>query len=245
MRLRRILYVPDTHVPYEDKRAWALMLKCAKSWKPDTIVILGDFGDFYAVSSHDKHPGRVRLLDEEVAAVNARLTELDALGADEKHFVSGNHEDRLERYLMCKAPELFNLVRVRDLFKLTERGWRFTPYKQHVKVGKVFVTHDTGNAGGQAHVKAMQAFQGNTAIGHTHRMGIHYEGNAKGKSHVGAMFGWLGDVEKIDYMHRIAAMRGWQLGFGTGYQEPSGVTHLNPVPIVNYKAVLEGRLYEG
>lgn len=243
--LKRVLIVPDTHVPYEDGRAWNLMLKCARDWKPDTIVILGDFGDFYSVSSHDKRPDRVRLLDDEVASINVRLTELDGLNASEKYFIAGNHEDRLERYLTQKAPELFNLVKVRDLFKLDSRGWKYTPYKQSLKLGKLNLTHDCGNAGGQAHTKALGTFQHNIVIGHTHRMSVAYEGNAAGESHVGAMFGWLGDVKGIDYMHQVQALRGWQLGFGVGWMEESGVVHLAPVPMVNYACVLEGKLYRG
>lgn len=234
--------MPDTHRPYHDKKAWNLLLKAGRAFKPDVIVVLGDFADFYSVSSHDKQPGRVRTLDEEVRDVNEGLSDLDALGAKEKHFVSGNHEDRLERYLMQKAPELFDMVRVRDLFKLDERGWRYTPYKNHLTIGKLNCTHDAGKAGLCAHYDAQKAFEGNVVIGHTHRLGYTVVGNAQGKPHVGAMFGWLGDLNAIDYMHRIRALRDWALGFGVGYMEANGTVHLRPVPIVNYACVIDGKL---
>lgn len=232
-------------MPYEDKRAFELMLQVGKAWKPDVIIDEGDFGDCLTVSSHSKSPDRVRHLRREVAACNSRLDQIDALGAKEKHFVMGNHEDRLSRYIADKAPELFGLVDIPHLYRLEERGWIVTPYKQSLEFGKLYITHDCGNAGAQAHVKALSTFQGNVAIGHTHRMAVCYEGSAKGKSHVGAMFGWLGDISKIDYMHRIAAMRAWQLGFGVGYQEPNGTVHLQAVPIIDYRCVLDGVLYFG
>jgi predicted phosphodiesterase len=244
-RLRKVLVIPDTHVPYEDKRAWALMLQVASAWRPDTIVILGDFCDFYSVSSHDKNPQRVRMLDEEITCANERLSELDALGATEKYYISGNHEDRLERYLAQKAPELFNMVKTRDLLKLDDRGWKFTPYKSSLKLGKMNYTHDCGNAGATAHSKALATFQHNITIGHTHRMAVAYAGNAQGESHVGTMLGWLGDSSKADYMHEVSILTNWQLGFGTYYQEPNGVTHAVPVPVVGYKCVVEGRLFVG
>jgi predicted phosphodiesterase len=243
--LRKVLFVPDTHVPYHSARAFALMLQAAQSWKPDVIVVLGDFADFYSVSSHSKNAGRVRLLDEEVADVNVALSQLDALGASEKYFVSGNHEDRLERFLQDKAPELFNLVKVRDLFKLDARGWKFTPYKESVKVGHLNLTHDAGQAGKFAFMRAMDTFQGNVIIGHTHRMGVHYEGNSKGESHVSAQFGWLGDVDKIDYMHKVNALRSWQLGFGIGHLAQDGVCFVQAVPVVNYRCIVDGVLYVG
>lgn len=241
--LSKILFVPDTHAPFEDHKAWNLMLKAAQAWRPDTIVILGDFFDFYCVSAHDKRPDRARMLKQEIQHATARLDELDALGARFKHYVLGNHEDRLDRYLMTHAPELWGLVNVRELFGLTERGWRMTPYKQALKLGKLFVTHDAGNAGAYAHIKASETFEGNVVIGHTHRMGVHYKGSARGEAHVGAMFGWLGDVNKIDYMHRINALRAWQLGFGIGRMEPGGVVHLQAVPIVRNRCVVEGELF--
>lgn len=240
--MKKILFVPDTHVPYEDKSAWALLLKAGREFKPDIVVILGDFADFYAVSDHDKNPNRTRLLDVEIAEVNMRLTDLDRLNASQRFYVKGNHEDRLERYLMRRAPELFNMVRIRELFKLDERGWRCVEYKDHLTLGKLNITHDTGSAGKDAHMKSLNDFQDNVIIGHTHRIGYTIVGNAKGKPHVGAMLGWLGDFKQVDYMHRIKAARDWAHGFGIGHMEPSGVVHVQPVPIIKNSVVLNGKL---
>jgi predicted phosphodiesterase len=242
--LKKILIIPDVHRPYHDKRAWSLLLRVGMAFKPDKIVTLGDFADFYCVSSHDKDPNRVNGLEAEVADVNVALDELDQLKAKEKIFITGNHENRLERYLMTKAPELFNMMGIKELFQLKKRNWKYVPYKNHIKIGKLHITHDTGKAGKYAHYQSMDDFQDNTVIGHTHRLGYTVVGNAKGVPHVGAMFGWLGDVEQVEYMHRIKALRDWALGFGIGYEEPNGNMHLQPVPMVDYKVVVEGKLYK-
>ena len=76
-----ILFIPDTHVPYVDKRAFDLMLKVARDVKVSTIVYLGDFGDFYAVSSHDKDPSRKVSFMEELRIVNQYMDKVDALKA--------------------------------------------------------------------------------------------------------------------------------------------------------------------
>lgn len=247
--LQRVLFVPDTHRPYHNERAWQLMLKSARAFKPSKVVVLGDFGDFYAVSSHDKNPNRRHNLEYEINSMLDGLTELKTVGK-EWFFISGNHENRLERYLMQKAPELFNVVKIQELLKLKENGWKYTPYRDHLKLGHLYVTHECGNAGPQAHMKARETFQGNVMIGHTHRMAASYQGNARGDAHVGMMCGWLGDVEQIDYAHRINASQ-WQLGFGVGYLEQTGFFHLQPVPIHwdkkkrSYKCQLEGRLHLG
>ena len=241
-KLETILLVPDCHRPYHDRRAWRLMLQVAREIRPSRVVVLGDFADFYTVSSHDKDPRRTIRLELEIESARRGLDSLEFI--PHRYFCAGNHEYRLERYLMTKAPELFNLVNVQDLFELKKRGWHYTPYCESLRIGKVNFCHDVGDAGGHAHVRAREAFEGNIAIGHTHRMGIQYIGNASGKSRFGAMLGWLGDANSIDYMHRVKSKRYWQLGFGVGYMEHSGTIHVQPVPIVDYRCVVGSKLFE-
>ena len=98
-RLEKVLIIPDVHCPYEDKKAWALMMKAMRDWSPHHIVVMGDFIDCYSVSSHSKDPNRVLQLKDEVEASIKLLQELQDLGAKNNVFLAGNHEDRLERYL--------------------------------------------------------------------------------------------------------------------------------------------------
>jgi predicted phosphodiesterase len=246
MALESILIIPDCHIPYHSERAWNLLLKAARQLKPKHIAILGDFVDFYQVSSHSKDPSRAMSTEDEIKAGNRCLDQLDALGAKNKLYIEGNHEDRMNRYLMEKAPEIKSMIRVEELLKLKQRKWKFTPYKHHAKIGKLHLTHDTGTAGPTAHKTSLHTFQDNVVIGHTHRIAYCVEGNAKGKPHVGAMFGWLGDVKQVDYMHRIKADRDWAMGFGTGYLDTSnGFVYIQPIPLVNFTCVLNGKLLKG
>lgn len=241
--LVRILFVPDTHAPYEDATAWAVMLAAAKVIQPEIIVILGDFADFYSVSSHSKNPTRASDLKYEVERVKERLAELDALGARRKIYVAGNHEDRLSRYLCDQAPALFGSVTIPEVLGLAERGWEYHPYKEHVKLGKLKIVHDVGTAGRNANRQAMDVFQGSTIIGHTHRLEYSVIGAADGPPSVGAMFGWLGRFEDIDYMNQAKARRDWVHGFGYGVLEnPSGIVHVTPVPIVNGSCCVLGQV---
>jgi hypothetical protein len=43
MKLTTRLFIPDTHAPFHDKKAFALMLEVAKEVRPDEVVVLGDF----------------------------------------------------------------------------------------------------------------------------------------------------------------------------------------------------------
>ena len=72
-KVQKIFFVPDTHVPYHDDKAFKLTLKAIRKFAPDILVVLGDFADFYSVSSHDKSPDRRILLNDELKAVRKAL----------------------------------------------------------------------------------------------------------------------------------------------------------------------------
>lgn len=243
--LEPILVVPDTHRPFHDQRAVDVMIRVAKDLKPKHIYIIGDFIDFYAVSSHSKDPRRATMLEDELFSASDGLDELDALGAKHKVYIGGNHEDRMERYLRDKAPELFGVVSVPELLGLKKRGWQYVPYKRHTKLGKMHWTHDVGSAGRNAIFKCLDTYQHSVVTGHTHRMAYIVEGNAVGEQKLSAQFGWLGDANHIDYMQCAQVLKSWALGFGIGYYNPkTDFVYLTPVPLVDYSCVVNGKLYQ-
>lgn len=248
-KLESMLVVADAHRPYHDQKAWDLMLQVGRFLKPHHVVVNGDMADFYSVSSHSKDPARSTRLEDELADVNHGLDELDRLRAANYLFIGGNHEDRLTRYLQDRAPELYGVVDIPALFKLNARGWSYTPYKQEARLGKLYITHDVGTAGRYAAYKALDTYQHSVLTGHTHRLSYVVEGNAVGEYKLSAQFGWLGDAEKVDYMHRVLVKKNWALGFGVGYLNPeTGVAYMVPVPIIvidgTYTCVVHGKYFE-
>lgn len=240
---QRVLIVPDTHAPYHHRYNFELVLAVAKEIKIDSIIILGDFGDFYCVADHLLDPNRPDTIEWEMEGVNLCLDRLDDLGAKKKIYLQGNHENRLERYLAKKAPELFNTVKYEKLLKLKERGWDYHKYKHHIAIGKLNATHDCGNAGQNAVLQALAKFQDNIMIGHTHRFGCVIKGNAKGDLHFAGNCGWLGDPKYIDYEHRINVLINSIPGFSLGYLEDSGVIHIDMIPIIKGRCRVEGKIY--
>lgn len=246
-KLTKVAFIPDVHVPYEDKKAVTTAINAIAGFGPEILVTLGDTADFYSVSFHDKSPSRTRLLEEEITAVNEFFSRLDAIkGVRRKIAIMGNHEYRLERYIMGKAQELFGLVAVRDLLKLKERGWEYVPYKEHIYIGKILCTHDLGPTGPNAPQQHLAAAGHSIVFGHTHRAASFYAGTVLGERRVAMSFGWLGDPQHIDYMHTAKA-KDWAHGFGIGYLEPGGAMHMQVVPILSnggqYRCVVEGVMY--
>jgi predicted phosphodiesterase len=245
--VRKLLWGSDPHVPYHDERAFELFLQVGSQLEPDIIVLGGDFMDCYSVSAHRRDPQRVAFLDEEALEANAVLDPVDALGAKEKHFIFGNHEDRLERYLMDKCPELIGVkgLSIVEILDLEQRGWNVVPYKDFVKIGKVTYTHDLDYAGKYVAQRALADAGHSVVVGHSHRVGYSVEGDVAGKPRVGCSFGWLGDSARADYKHRLKANRDWSLGFGVGYlDEATGTTYFTPVPIIDGTCVFEGELFK-
>jgi predicted phosphodiesterase len=242
--LQKVLFIPDSHIPYVNKPAFTLMVKVAHDFKPQIIVVQGDFADFYSVSKFSKDPARKLNLQWEIDEVNKYLDLLDKLGATQKVFIAGNHEFRLDRYIQDKCPELWGMVNTEAAFKLKERKWQYVPYRKDFKLGKVYLTHDVGTSGRNAAHKTIDTYMHSAITGHTHRMIYVVEADGVGEPVLSAQFGWLGDVEKIDYLHRIQAVKNYVLGFGVGYLErATGVLYTVPVPIIRNKCLLNGKVY--
>jgi hypothetical protein len=216
-------------------------MKCARIFGPDRIIWLGDAGDFYCTSRHPKDPRRNRDLRFEVDSCNAKFDEVQTIGAKKTHFILGNHCDNLRRYLEEKAPELFGMMSVPDLFRFKERNWTWTEYGGLYKLGKIYVTHDQNYAGALAHVQTRNAIGHSVVMGHTHRISMSYASTLAGDHHVGAMFGWLGNAEAAGYA-KPSVKKDWAHGFGVGYMDKAGTVHLQAVPFIKNTAVIEGQL---
>jgi predicted phosphodiesterase len=240
---QRILVCPDAHHPYVDRRAWDCFLGAAEVLRPDVLVIIGDFADCYAISSHPKHPSRRISFPEEMEATQKALAELQRLAIPRVVFCEGNHEQRLERYITANCPELFGTVAgMRDMLQIDKRrGWEWHPYKTFVRIGQMAFTHEVGRCGVNALRQTLIDFGDNIAFGHTHRLGTMYAGTVDGKTHVGLNVGWLGDVSAVDYRFQFMCHREWQHGFGLIDQDADGVSWCQAVPIINGVCSVDGR----
>lgn len=247
----RLLILPDWHVPYHDAAATACVLDVARRWRPDGCVQLGDFGSFDSVSRYKHDPRQVLPLEAEVAGCNVVLDQLDGALRDggcaraNRWMLEGNHERRIDDYMLERAPEARFAVDWRDMLHLDRRGWRTTPYKESFLFGEARLSHDFGRGGVNAARATLLDVGENSIFGHTHRGQVVYQGTQAGKRHVGATLGWLGDMDKISYRHRDLLRRDSQLGFGTVEFVASGEFWLQFVPIVGGRCVIAGVIYAG
>lgn len=239
-KLETVVFVPDTHVPYHSEDAWNLFLKCTKVLRPNRLYFLGDFGDFYCTNRHPKDPRRSRDLKVEIDANNEKMDEVQRLRIPNVHYCLGNHENNLERYLSEKAPELFNLISVPELFRFKQRKWSWSEYGDIVTYGKLHIVHDQDFCGRNAHEQTRAAIGGNVIIGHSHRLSVNYNQTLLGEGHVAVMSGWLGDPKYATYM-KPSKRKDWFHGFTIGRFEDNGNVHLQIIPFIQGTAVIDGR----
>lgn len=241
----RGLIIPDTHAPYHNVKSWSLIEAVTAHYRPEIVVVLGDFFDCYAVSQHRKDPQRRATISDEIERGRLMLRLFHYCKS--KYFIEGNHEWRLKRYLMDFAPEIYEYLLKQsddDLFGLKREGWNVTPYMEAMNVGKLQLTHDLDKSGETAIHDAMSSFMDNVVIGHTHLFRYVVKGTAFGVPHVGASFGWLGDTTQIDYRHRVKSHRDYVQGFGTfRLNKENGYIYVNPVPIFGNTCCVEGKVY--
>lgn len=212
--------------------------------KPHGIIVLGDFGDFYCISDHKKIPYHSKGLKWEVEQINdLGLDLLDSIGAKEKIFISGNHEDRLTRYLQSHAQELWGMVSVEEALYLKQRGWTHVPYKQHIKIGKSYWTHEIGKCGDRAHIDLLKNFEETCGMGHNHMLGYWNSNTIEGRPRMGMSFGCLLDMRYAEYMHNARMKRFWCHALGLGNQTPDGTIHAAPIPFIDRKILIEGQIY--
>jgi predicted MPP superfamily phosphohydrolase len=245
---KRALVIPDCHIPYEDTRAYDLMLEVAKDVDPDEIVILGDYADFYAVNSHGKDGEftGVLLLDE-VDAVIERLEQLNKLFPDAKKvFCEGNHEYRLARYINSKCPDLFGVVDVPSILRLRQLGYEYVPYgphqKYHILGSKLIARHEPLAGGKHVAQNTVEKAMHSVIFGHTHRIQEAQIVTIHGENYRGISSGWLGDSSHR-VMQYVRHHHQWALGFSVVTVLDDGTWFNNLLHIINYKCIYNGYLY--
>lgn len=246
--MKKVLIIPDCHHPFADLRAYNLMLAVAEDIKPDEVVILGDFADFYGVNSHGKDPRIDILLRDEITYVNEKLDEIDSLFPDAKKvFIEGNHEWRLARYISNKAPELYGLVEAKDLFRMDDRGWTWVPYtpNQHYQVAgsKLYARHEPLAGGKHVAQNTVEKAGCSMIFGHTHRIQEAQIVTLDGGNHRGISSGWLGDKNHPAFSY-VKGIAQWALGFSMVDVLDNGTFFNNLIHIIDYKCKYDGYFYE-
>jgi UDP-2,3-diacylglucosamine pyrophosphatase LpxH len=162
----------DIHLGIHDKAALIAAIQYAKQDRVENIILNGDILDSAQISRHPKHADTPKFLNE-IELAKQFLEGLRSEFKDQNiYFKIGNHEDRLERYLMQNADALAGLIDFRKLLKLDDFAIRFVESTQFMKVENTYIVHghEMKVSGGVNPARALiLKAAANVVMGHVHR----------------------------------------------------------------------------
>lgn len=184
----RVGIVSDIHIPYHSMKAWEAATAKLRSNKCDGILINGDFCDFYRCSRYEKDPEARSFADELKFCIEGLRYMRDKFPAARIVFKSGNHEERFDKFIWTRAPELYGIdsCRIQELLKLSTMGIEFVSDQRPVLIGKLPVLHGHElqkgisapvNPARGAFLRSLHTL----AVGHSHRTSTHVEPDMFGR----------------------------------------------------------------
>lgn len=161
-----VVIASDVHIPFQDNAAVRSFVKYCKEKQPEVVVLNGDVLDMFMLSRFTKGEGRNPL--EEMTMCQGFLDSLrKAVPSADIYYVIGNHENRLEKYVLTKAPELASLIE--DVFTIIKTSDYRVRGCASVTFNDNFVCkHGTllGNKSGLSAIKEMENAYMSGATGH-------------------------------------------------------------------------------
>ena len=238
----------DVHGIYYDPKCFDIIKQLIKDIKPQRIYINGDLIDFYGISKFDKDPDRHFNLQDEIDQAVYLLRDIKAVSKEAKiHFVEGNHESRLRKYLWSKASELSSLrsLKIESLLMFDELGIEYHRSKgksAYAELGKIKIGHfDVALSNSAASEKKLVLKYADTIIqGHTHRLGKFYKSfGSEEKMVVGVGSGCCCMLDP-----EYCSDPDWHHG-AVVINKIIGVNryHIQDIPIIKHETLFNGKLY--
>lgn len=140
----RVLSLSDAHVPYHEPKAIEAAVEHArKKFKPDVVLINGDWCDFYAISRWERDPKKRDFVaelgrcEESLRWLRGRFPKARII------YKEGNHEERYAHYIWNKAPELWGLdaCRLENILHLADIGIEMVTERRPVLMGHLPALH--------------------------------------------------------------------------------------------------------
>jgi predicted phosphodiesterase len=133
----------DIHIPFHDASALETALSEIEKSSPVGIILLGDVADFHAISRWENDP-RNRDFEGERQAVVQFLKHLrERFPTQRIVYKLGNHEERLERFMLNKAPELLGMqcLQFRELVEADSCGIEVVGDQRRIALGRLTLIH--------------------------------------------------------------------------------------------------------
>ncbi len=238
----KIIIIGDHHIPYHDKKTVNILNKFLKKEKPDTLIINGDFLDFYDLSVFDKDLFEEGKLQTELDIGYNLLKKLRIILPKTKIIMTeSNHmEKRLLRFKRKMGRAVFSLryMSIKEMLQLDKLNIQTTYMEKYKKFvihhGQLVRKHSAYSAKANYENIGKSSFNN-----HTHRLGSYYVTNETG-THVSVECGCLCTLNP-SYMDGVP---NWQQGFAVIYlnKKTNWYQHYL-IPIIDHSFIWNGVVY--
>lgn len=180
--IKKWLMLYDTHSPYHDEKALWAAIMFGKKEKCDGVFEGGDNTDCYQCSNFIRDPRKRSLIDEVYIKLEIDRAINKEIKPKKRLWKLGNHEYRLDRYIMTRTPELLGLdgISFPSIFKTKEHGIDIILNSSLVKYKTLNILH--GNEYGSGFILPVNPARGmflkareNVICGHSHITSEHTE----------------------------------------------------------------------
>jgi hypothetical protein len=236
----KLICVSDYQAKYVNWSAHRAVLKFARDFQPQTVVVNGDLVDLESISKYPATLQARQSLLEDLRAAEDVLAQWRAT-VDQARIVlvEGNHEARLQKYLTRNAPELEGLpgLTIPELLHTDEHGVEYVgPYGKGLSWHSVYIYHGSVIRKESAYSAAAELKERWTSgvTGHTQRLGSHFFTDGMGIPHQWVEGGCMTTLEpsRTAPAHMRPKQQNWQNGFVVGMATEDG-WNLYPIMIYN------------
>lgn len=242
MKLKKGIVISDFHHPYEDKKIVNLYAKFIDSFKPDELIINGDFLNYAAYNRHGKRKNEVPNESIGIDHTSAIIT-LDKLHLEKiknKVWIDGNHEINQDDYFM-EFPDTYDeSIHRYNKLQLKKRGFKhIVPYKKAYKSGKLYFTHGFRAGVNAVRDHLIKDYKTSFVMGHIHKSDTATSTNIEENIMQGYA---IGCSSKLDF--RYAYHLTSNHGLGIYYMLPNGNFQFYNIVIIDYRFVFEGQVWQ-
>ena len=249
--------ISDTHGCHLDLQAWSAVLADLRQLPIREVVHLGDAaecGGFLAEHHLPQFMAEAQYsYQDDLAASNKMFDELQAACPKaEFHYMEGNHEGRVEKWIMQTALSsgddremLRRAISPEFRLKLKERGIHYYRRSEFnstnkergvLKLGDCFFVHESSSAKNAAKA-TVDKFAANVCFGHTHRQ----DSATVRKPGVGTVSAYNPGclcASRPLWQHSRAALNEWTHGYAVQLVQKDGsFLHIN-VPVIDGVSLL-------
>ena len=234
--------------PVHDVKAFQCMMKFAKVFKPDIVMMMGDVFNMQPVSRHVIHdsPKKIegqRLVQDYQEGNEFFLKPILSLGA-ETHWFDGNHEAWAYQ-LVTKFPGIDGLVDPYTYLEMKKRGIHFHKQGEFFKLGKLAFHHGDNFVKGSVRYvaqRAVEKYGSSIRVWHFHTYQVYTRETLKNNAYQTGMA--IPCLCNRGPAYDTTQFNSWMHGFLYGYIEPNGSFHDNVSVIWKGKTVAEGKVYD-